>query len=145
MMETVLVSQEHITEYIPQAAPMVMIGDLISCEELSATTRFPVTADNLFVKDGRMHEPGLIENIAQTAAAKAGYEIKKRGMPPSLGFIGGIKDLKIYQLPAVGETLETTVTIKTEIMGVTLIEGRSTCQGQAVASCEMKIFIQQPS
>lgn len=139
-----LVNKEEITQYIPQKHPIVMIDTLESCEGNVTKTKFKIEADNLFVKDNVMHEPGVVENIAQTAAAKAGYEVKKLGKEPLLGFIGAIKDLVISDLPKVGETLETTVTIKTEVMGVTIIEGVSECAGRKIASCEMKIFIQNP-
>lgn len=143
-MEGPLVSKEHITEYIPQAHPIVMVDSLDFCEGTTTKTSLRVEDTNIFVKNGLLHEPGIIENIAQTAAAKAGYEVKKHGAEPLLGFIGAIKDLKIYSLPKVGETIKTTVTIKTEVLGVTLIDGFSECNGRKVAECEMKIFIQRP-
>jgi 3-hydroxyacyl-[acyl-carrier-protein] dehydratase len=96
------------------------------------------------VKDGFLQEPGIIENIAQTAAAKAGYEVKKNGAEPLIGFIGAVKDLKIYDLPKVGDVLRTTVVIKNEVMGVTIIDGTSFVNEHKIAECEMKIFIQQP-
>jgi predicted hotdog family 3-hydroxylacyl-ACP dehydratase len=142
-MSSPLVSKENITEYIPQKPPVVMIDTLNYCEGAVTKTSFKIEAGNVFVKNGILHEPGIIENIAQTAAAKAGYEVKKLGKEPLLGFIGAIKDLKIHSFPAVGKLLETTVTIKNEVMGVTIIEGVSTCDGNPVAECEMKIFIQQ--
>lgn len=143
-MASPLVSKAQITEYIPQGHPMVMIDSLEYCEGNTTKTRFKVEENNLFVKNGQLLEPGIIENIAQTAAAKAGYEVKKLGAEPLLGFIGAIKDLKIHAFPKTGDVLETTVVIKTEVMGVTLIEGSSTCNGEQIAECEMKIFIQRP-
>jgi len=139
-----LVTIENITEYIPQRAPIVMIDTLEYCEGNVTTTSFEVWADNMFVKDGELQEPGIIENIAQTAAAKAGYEIKKHGAEPMVGFIGAVKDLLIHGLPKVGDVLTTTVTIKMEVMGVTLVEGKTVCNGAEVASCEMKIILQKP-
>src|SRR5689334_15443100 len=108
-MNTPLVPREKIAEYIPQKHPMVMIHTLEKCEGNVTKTTFKVEADNIFVKDDLLQEPGIMENIAQTAAAKAGYEVKKLGSEPLLGFIGAIKDLNIYNLPKVGETIETTV------------------------------------
>ena len=143
-MNGLLVAKEHITEYIPQAHPIVMIDTLNYCEGDTTRTTFKIEEGNIFVKNGIFHEPGIIENIAQTAAAKAGYEVKKHGAEPLLGFIGAVKDLKIHAFPKVGDILETTVVIKTEIMGVTLIEGNSVCNGIKIAECEMKIFIQRP-
>ena len=143
-MTEVLVSKENITAYIPQKKPMVMIDTLEVCEGNITTTSFEIVSTNIFVQNGVLCEPGIIENIAQTAAVKAGYEVKKSGAEPLVGFIGAIKDLIIYYLPKVGETIHTTVTIKMEIMGVTVIDGISTCNNNKVASCEMKIFIVKP-
>jgi len=142
-MEAALVTKEHIAEYIPQAYPMVMIDTLNFCEGTTTKTSFKIEPNNIFVKNDILHEPGIIENIAQTAAAKAGYEVKKHGAEPLLGFIGAIKGLKIHAFPKVGDVLETTVVIKAEVMGVTLIDGSSTCNGLKIAECEMKIFIQR--
>ncbi|MES2287715.1 MAG: 3-hydroxyacyl-ACP dehydratase [Bacteroidota bacterium] len=143
-MKTVLVPKEHITDYIPQRDPVVMIDTLNYCEGPVTITSFEIREDNIFVKDGLFHEPGIIENIAQTAAVKAGYEVKKKGAEPLIGFIGAIKDLVIYKLPEIGDVLETTVTVKMEVMGITLVEGISICKGNKIATCEMKIFIQKP-
>ncbi len=143
-METILVSKEHITDYIPQRNPIVMIDTLNYCEGNITTTNFEVRENNIFVKNGLLYEPGIIENIAQTAAVKAGYEVKKHGAEPLVGFIGAIKDLVIYKLPEVGDILETTVTLKMDVMGITLVEGESSSNGNKIASCEMKIFIQKP-
>lgn len=139
-----LVSIQNITEYIPQRAPIVMIDILEACDGATTITRFEVRSDNIFVQNGVLKEPGIIENIAQTAAAKAGYEVKQLGSEPLVGFIGAIKDLVINDLPKVGSMLETTVTVKMEVMGVTLIEGKSVCNGKEIASCEMKIILQKP-
>lgn len=121
-----------------------MIDTLQTCEGNTTKTTFTILAENIFVKNNVLHEPGIIENMAQTAAVKAGYEVKKLGKEPLVGFIGAVKDLEIFNLPKVGETLETTVIIKTEVMGVTLIEAFSNCGEKKVAQCEMKIFIQTP-
>jgi len=31
-----------------------------------------------------------------------------------------------------------------DVMGITLVEGESNCNGDKIAACEMKIFIQKP-
>ena len=79
----------------------------------------------------------------ETPAAKAGYEAKKQNAEPFLGFIGAIKDLKIHALPKVGDIIKTTVTVKMDVMGITLIGATSTCGDTQIADCEMKIVIQK--
>jgi len=138
-----LVDKNHITDYIPQKPPIVMIDAIISCDDVSVTTQFEIQVDNIFVQDNFLHEPGVIENMAQTAAAKAGYEAKKQNAEPFLGFIGAIKNLKIHALPKVGDIIKTTVIVKMDVMGITLIGAASTCGDTQIAECEMKIVIQK--
>jgi len=138
-----LVDKQHITDYIPQKPPIVMVDAIISCDDTSITTQLEILADNIFVQNAFLQEPGVIENMAQTAAAKAGYEAKKQNAEPFLGFIGAIKDLKIFALPKVGDILTTTVTVKMDVMGITLIGAASQCGDTKIAECEMKIVIQK--
>lgn len=138
-----LVDKNHITDYIPQKPPIVMIDAILQCDEVSVTTQLEIQANNIFVRDNFLQEPGVIENMAQTAAAKAGYEAKKLNADPFLGFIGAIKDLKIFTLPKVGDILKTTVTVKMDVMGITLIGATSACGDTKIAECEMKIVIQK--
>ncbi len=143
-MSEVLVPKNQITQYIPQRNPIIMVDEITSCEGTSCTTTFEILPSNIFFKNGVLQEPGVVENIAQTAAAKAGFEVVKLGAEPLVGFIGAIKDLVIYDLPKENEVLQTTVTVKMEIMGVTLVDAASTCNGRKIAACEMKIVLQKP-
>ena len=143
-MSDVLVPKSQITQYIPQRYPIIMVDEIIACEGTSCTTSFKILNSNIFFKNGVMQEPGVVENIAQTAAAKAGFEVVKMGAEPLVGFIGAIKDLMIYDLPKENELLQTTVTVKMEIMGVTLVDAESSVNGRNIASCEMKIVLQKP-
>lgn len=128
--------------YIPQRPPIAMVDRLVACSEQGAVTQFDVRHGHLFVQDGRLAEPGLMENIAQTAAAQAGFMSRKMGLPAPIGFIAAIDHLEIFDLPPVGTTLETTVEVKNQVFNVTIIQGKATCGGQTLAQCEMKISLQ---
>jgi predicted hotdog family 3-hydroxylacyl-ACP dehydratase len=143
-MQSSLVNKAEITAYIPQKAPIVMIDTLDYCEGTVTRTSFQVSPGNIFVENGVMREPGIIENIAQSAAARAGYEVKKLGKEPVVGFIGAVKDLRIQSFPKVGEIIKTEIVIKAEVMDVTIIQGTSRCGEKMIAECEMKIFLQKP-
>lgn len=136
-----IVTKENIESLIPQRPPFVMIDTLISFNENSTTTGFTIRADNIFVENGTFKEPGLVENIAQTAAARAGYISKKENKPVEVGYIGSVNNLQVFSLPKTGDELITEITIENQIFDVTLISGRTTCNGQLVAQCNMKIFI----
>ena len=132
---------EDIVSLIPQKAPFVMVDKLIYADEQLTKTSFTVTATNIFTANGRFTEPGLVENMAQTAAAGAGYKAQQENKPVKKGFIGAVKDLEIVELPAVGDELETEVKIENQVFNMTVISGKVSCREKLLASCEMKIFI----
>ncbi|MBX3253831.1 MAG: 3-hydroxyacyl-ACP dehydratase [Chitinophagaceae bacterium] len=135
-------SIKDILPFIPQRAPFIMVDELVSAEEATGVTRFEVKADNIFIQDGYLTEPALVENIAQTAAARIGYICNEKQEPVPMGFIGAVQNLEIKELPAVGDRIETEITIKNQVFDVTLIAGKISCNGRELAACDMKIFIQ---
>jgi predicted hotdog family 3-hydroxylacyl-ACP dehydratase len=84
-----------------------MIGSLSYFDELVTRTYFRIQASNILVENGRFTEAGLVENIAQTAAARAGYISTRSNQPVKVGYIGSLKNLEIYHLPKVNDELET--------------------------------------
>jgi 3-hydroxymyristoyl/3-hydroxydecanoyl-(acyl carrier protein) dehydratase len=138
-----MINIENIQSLIPQRPPFVMIDKLISFSETTTITGFSITTDNIFVENGLFKEPGLVENIAQTAAARAGYISQTENKPVQVGYIGAVNNLQVFMLPKQGDELITEITIENQIFDVTLISGKITCNGQPVAQCKMKIFINQ--
>ena len=134
-----------ITHYIPQRPPIVMIDKLESADETTTATSFYVSAENIFVENGVLKEPGLIENIAQTAAAQVGYLCDQKKAPVPIGYIAAIRHLKIFNLPLVGTTLQTSITRKNQIMDIILIEGTTTQSGEVICTCEMRVFVKSES
>ena len=136
-----MITIDNIETLIPQRQPFVMIDKLLSFSETTTTTGFSIKADNIFVEDGLFKEPGLVENIAQTAAARAGYVSQTENKSVLVGYIGAVNNLQVFLLPKTGDELITEITIENQIFDVTLISGKITCNGQPVAQCKMKIFI----
>lgn len=127
------------TELIPQRPPFVLIDQFIMDGE--AHSLFVVPKDHILVEDGRLSEAGLVENIAQTAAARAGYISRSEGKPVSLGYIGAVQKLTVHALPVAGAALRTTIDVKHQIFNATVVEGTVRAGDEVLASCEMKIFI----
>lgn len=126
---------------IPQKPPMVMIDRLVGIEGKTTVTAFRITAENVFCEDGFFREPGLIENMAQTAAAGVGAKPGSEGREPPLGFIGGIRNLVIHAWPRVGDEIETHVTVEHEVFDATVVTGKVFLKGALMAECELKIFL----
>jgi 3-hydroxymyristoyl/3-hydroxydecanoyl-(acyl carrier protein) dehydratase len=136
-----MINEENIQSLIPQRPPFVMVDQLLSFSETMISTRFTIRADNIFVEKGEFKEPGLVENIAQTAAARAGYISKTENKLVQVGYIGSVNNLQVNFLPETGDELITEITIENQIFDVTLISGKIVCNGKIAAQCSMKIFI----
>ena len=139
-----LVNKENITELIPQRPPILMIDSLLDQSQEHSETSFEVLDSNMFVRDGELQESGIIENIAQTAAAGAGYYYKTHNETPPLGFIGAVSKVKIDRYPKVGEVLRTRVEIRNEVFQVSLVKAYTFVGDEQLAECEMKIVIDDP-
>lgn len=132
---------DDITAYIPQRTPIVMISGILEVNGPVTRTGLHIATDNIFVENGVLTAPGLMENIAQTAAARIGYIAKQQNTPVPLGFIGAVKDLEILELPPAGQTIETITEIGGEVFNATMVTGKVMFEGRVMAQCEMKIFI----
>lgn len=136
------IQEIDILELIPQRPPILMIDKLLSFDEMITTTKLQVREDNIFFENGKFFEAGIIENFAQTCAARMGYINKViNNDEVRLGFIGAIKNLKINFFPSLGDEIETKIEVKSEYFNITLVEAQSVCKGQVVAECEMKISL----
>jgi predicted hotdog family 3-hydroxylacyl-ACP dehydratase len=141
--DKIIMEGAQLLELIPQRPPMVMIDTLYSCEGNTTISGLLVREDNIFCEKGIFREAGLIENIAQTAAAWTGYAGFQKDPEGKVrtGFIGGIRDLSIFSLPVAGTRLTTTVTFTHEVFNASVILGKIEAEGELIASCEMKIFL----
>ena len=131
---------QNILSLIPQRPPMVMIDKLLYSDQRLTRSGFHVTNDNIFVQNGFFREPGLVENIAQTAAARAGYMASQENTPVKVGYIAAVKNLEIFSLPKVDDELITEITIDNIVFDVNILSGHVWCNSVLLAQCEMKIF-----
>ncbi len=136
-------SQIDIHELLPQQEPFVMIDRLVYCDKTVTLAETEIRNDDIFVENGHLSACGLIENIAQTCAARIGYYnyIHKKGI--QIGFIGAIRNMDILQLPPVGEILTTRVEVKEEVFGMTLAEATVSWRNQVYVTTEMKIAVKE--
>lgn len=144
-----ILQQEAVSALIPQKPPIEMVDTLWMTNDTTTVSGFTIQPENIFCKDGFFTEPGIVENIAQTAALRAGYlfSLQKTtdniAAQPPIGYIAAVKSLVVHHLPAVGTKLKTEILIKQIIFDVTLISAKTSCNNELVAECEMKIFLKQ--
>ena len=136
--------QINIKELLPQREPFIMVGQLLYFDMEKTFVKTIITENNLFVDNGFFTQAGLIENIAQTCAARIGYinkYILKKAI--QIGFIGAIKNLKIFRLPEIGETIVTKINVVEEIFGMILVNAVIKSGEETITEAEMKIAIKE--
>ena len=139
-----MIKDFDILELLPQRPPFVMVDRLTYDDETSTRSIFTLREGNLFCSGGRMEEAGLIENMAQTCAARMGYRARTEPQSDGMvrvGFIGAIRGITIVRVPLVGEVLTTTVEVKEEIFSTSLVETKVEIGDEVIASGSIKIFL----
>jgi predicted hotdog family 3-hydroxylacyl-ACP dehydratase len=96
---------------IPQRDPIIMVDKVTSHSKDNTDTLFTINKNNIFVVDNIFQSSGVIEHIAQSAAASMGRETIESGNKPLLGYIASIKNLIIHDLPKVGSVIKTKIII----------------------------------
>lgn len=138
-----IIHGEGILELIPQRPPIVMVDSFFGIEENCSYSGLTVTSDNIFCEAGKLQEPGIIEHIAQSAAARIGFIYTRQGAQVPLGFIGSVDKLRIYNLPEMGMKLFTEITVVQEVFDITLVSAQVKAGEELIAECRMKIFIKK--
>lgn len=131
-----------IHELLPQQEPFIMVDTLVGIDENATVSETTVRPDNLFAEDGELSASGIVENVAQTCAARIGYVNKyilKTGM--QIGYIGAISNFTIHELPKVGSMMTTQVVVEEEMFGVMLANATVKCGGRTLATTGIKLVV----
>ena len=127
------------SEILPQREPFVFVDRLVHYDERETVTAFTVPAEHLLVSDGYLTAPGILENMAQSSAARIGYLCKFiLHVPVRVGYIGAIRKFRVYRLPAVGETLTTTILFREDVFGISLVDAVVRVGEDLIAEASLK-------
>jgi 3-hydroxyacyl-[acyl-carrier-protein] dehydratase len=135
-------SQEAIWKLIPQQPPFVLVDKLIAYETDHIISGFDIPERHVLVDvNGFLTEAGVIEHFAQTIALHQGYDYALRNMRPPVGYIGSVKNFEIYQLPRIGDQIQTRISILQKLFGVTAVRGKVKLGEKIIATGEMRTVI----
>jgi predicted hotdog family 3-hydroxylacyl-ACP dehydratase len=146
-MENIAITEEYLRSIdvhtvLPQQEPFVMIDSLVHFELTTSTTETLIRESNIFVDEGRFSPSGMMENIAQTCAARVGFYNKYiLHKDVQVGFIGAVRNYTVNELPAVGTTIYTKVDILEEVFGMTLATAEIRCGDNIIATAEIKLSV----
>ena len=128
-------------ELIPQRPPFVMIDKMLSFDMTVTVTQLEVRADNVFCKDGMLTAEGLLENIAQTCAARMGYINLNKNEAVKIGVIGSVNNFEVFKTPKVGDVIVTSIEVIEEVFQITMAEAIVKCGDEILAQANMKIAL----
>jgi len=130
-----------ILSLIPQRPPILMVDSYLFEDELHCQSALTITGDNLFLESsGLLAEEGVLEHIAQTAAAHIGYQQLQAGEGIRLGYIGDIKRCTVTgTMPAAGAILCTRLTVMSKVGDITLVSAETSVEGTPILNCRMKL------
>ena len=81
---------------LPQREPFVFVDRLEHYDDVETVTSFTVREGHLMVQDGVLSAPGILENMAQSSAARIGYLCKYiLHVPVRIGYIGAIRKFRV--------------------------------------------------
>ena len=75
----------EMTSLIPQRPPFMMVDRILSCDDSDAVTEFMVRQDNILLDENRLSSAGIVENMAQSCAARMGCVNLLHNRPIKLG------------------------------------------------------------
>lgn len=133
----------EIEQLIPQRSPVRMVDRLSEVEGETAVTLLTIRPDNYFLEpDDTLTEAGIIEHIAQSASALAGYLTREQGISNvPIGYIGEVRNFHHYRSPRIGDVLKTVVTREGVFDDITCISGETWVSNERIAGLQMKIYI----
>ncbi len=135
---------DDIRRLIPQRKPFIMVDGFEGSDDNSAVTTLSVCPNNYFIlPDDTLSETGLIEHLAQSCSALAGYQVLSQGLEhPPVGLIGEVKRFNCLRRPRVGERIRSTITFGMTFGNVTVATGQAFVDEEMIADIKLKIFIQ---
>lgn len=135
-----LYDRQEILRLIPQRPPVVEVDALHAADRTRAECSLTVRRENLFAEGEHLSEAGLLEHMAQSAAAQAGFLAVSRGERVPLGFIGAVDRATFLRRPRIGERIITTVERVEQVLDIALVRITSRIGAEEIAACRMKIF-----
>jgi predicted hotdog family 3-hydroxylacyl-ACP dehydratase len=142
-----------IKKYLPHRAPMLMVDMILEMDDEKVETVFEIKEGNIFLENSFFTEPGLVENMAQTCSSVVAkdYFIDENNNDKTdvnvVGFISGIKTLKIHALPQVGNVIYTKALLVSKFITESYSLCTMKCQtfraDELLLEGEITLFIQE--
>ena len=136
-------------ELIPHRETMLLIGQLLSYDRKQGSGRISagLSPETIFCdcgvsgKDNFLEEVVVLEMMAQSYACLRGYEDRLAGLPPSLGFLVGVRHFVSHRRVAIGTELTIEVATTIQLDDFFIADAAVKSEAETVAAAELKIWV----
>ena len=126
---------------MPHSGPMCMIDEITVISEDFAETSATVKADSPFLRrDGTIEDCIFVEMIAQSMAARSGFDLTEEKLKNQKGYLLGIKKMKISGTARAGDKLRIRFSKTGQYGDFTIIEGIVFKGETILAQGELKVI-----
>jgi radical SAM protein with 4Fe4S-binding SPASM domain len=130
-----------VKDIIPQTLSMHMIDYITRIGDKIVETEMTVRADNPFLNDNNfLTKSAYAEIIAQTVASANGFYALGHGLKQGIGYVIGMKKLKIYELAQIGDKLRIKMYKLAKFGHYGIVEGTVYLRDKILAHGELKLF-----
>jgi len=135
--------QIQISNYLPQRAPFLFVGEFIEQGTHLLRTRLKLTGEESFFQG---HFPGMpimpgvlmLESCFQVAAALIGLE-KRSNSEESVGVVTKVENARFKGLVRPGDELEIEVQQIDELMNAAYFKAKVTLEGKVVCAVNFQV------
>lgn len=134
-------TKRNIIDYLPQRYPFILVDEILYTDSETTKTSFTVSAGHVLLEGNTLTEAGIVENMAQTAAAGEGKKAELANITLNGGYLVSINNLKISTLPAINDRLITEIKFIQSILNYRIIKARVLLSEREIAIAELKILV----
>lgn len=134
-------SDLDILSLIPQRPPFVFVSRLLTADEEHAVAEYTIPADCPLLQGERFTTAGLLENMAQTCAARIGYLQVAQQQPVRIGYIGALNPLDVRAWPQAGDTITCEVVLTESVFDISLFHCTSRRGDTLLAEGNLKLAL----
>ncbi|MCP4176368.1 MAG: radical SAM protein [bacterium] len=130
-----------VKKIIPQTLSMQMIDYITKIGDKTVETEMTVRNDNPFLDENKfLSESAYPEIIAQTVASANGFYALGHGLEQGIGYVIGIKKLKVYDHAKLGDKLRVKMYKAAKFGNYGIVEGIVYLGDKILAQGELKLF-----
>lgn len=129
-------------DLVPHWPPMLLVERLVVSEGDDGTAETCFQEDSLFVgEEGHVEPVALLEAMAQTYAAKKGFDDLAKGAIVSEGYLVGVSQFELLSPVSPETQLRIDVRTTADLEAFFIAEGEIIFEGELVARATMKFWL----